>query len=169
MDSGKGYTFFKTVSAGSGGSRKKKVYHSKHNKDALQDYERDRKCPICGKQFTTNSHLRRHVKVHDQVKFKCEVCSKLLSSTESLKKHQRIHSGYKPYKCEICQARFAAGKALDNHIRKHLNNTLETKGDMDSSRMALPKNIHMTEPCEVTCQKTGETKTGSLSLVYKFL
>ncbi|KAK6173586.1 hypothetical protein SNE40_017008 [Patella caerulea] len=175
MDTGKGYTFYKSAAVGSDGQgpKKRKVYRSKHNKDGLQEEERERRCPICGKEFATNKKLASHIEItHEERKFKCETCGKLFQTAGNLKKHYLVHSGERPYYCEICGRSFTQSGNLNNHIKGHLMDKkpdLATLSNPSDLNVVRPKQIHMTEPCQVTCQATGEKKTGSLHLVYKFI
>ena len=51
------------------------------------------KCGICGKQFTQNIGLKRHIaSVHEKIQLNCDKCSKTFSTEGNLKRHlQNFH------------------------------------------------------------------------------
>ena len=67
--------------------------------------QKDYKCESCGKSFSKEGNLKRHIHtVHEVDKdFKCGSCGKSFSVTSNLKKHiHTVHEGNKDYKCESC-------------------------------------------------------------------
>ena len=51
--------------------------------------------------------------------YKCDKCGKVFSQNGSLQKHIRIHTGDKPYKYDICDKGFSQNGSLQKHIRTH--------------------------------------------------
>jgi KRAB domain-containing zinc finger protein len=49
--------------------------------------------------------------------YKCDVCGKGFSENNSLQKHIRTHTGDKPYKCDICGKMFRLNSSLLTFIR----------------------------------------------------
>ncbi|ROT64215.1 hypothetical protein C7M84_017866 [Penaeus vannamei] len=77
-------------------------------------------CKQCGKVFTSERLLRRHLHVHGTVNpFMCAQCSKEFKSEYSLKLHQLIHTGEKPYECHICKTAFNRRDKLKRHMLIH--------------------------------------------------
>ena len=102
-------------------------------------------CDKCGKVFTTNDSLKKHVNiVHGSETINCSKCPKIVKCLSSLRKHMRrqhsniavsceycgrlferrerlrihiqsIHMKMKNYKCNICDRRFAE----QQHVRRH--------------------------------------------------
>ena len=70
--------------------------------------------------FLKAGHLKRHIhSIHDSNKdYKCEVCSKSFSSTSHLKIHiKRTHDGQKTNICEICGKSFVTTSDVNQHLK----------------------------------------------------
>ncbi|KAM9425261.1 uncharacterized protein KZ484_008331 isoform 2-T3 [Pholidichthys leucotaenia] len=77
-------------------------------------------CEVCGKAFSCNTHLKRHMQVHTQEKpFSCDACGKRFGLPFTLKTHMRVHTGEKPFGCEDCGKTFSRSTHLKNHMRVH--------------------------------------------------
>ncbi|XP_045597301.1 uncharacterized protein [Procambarus clarkii] len=77
-------------------------------------------CKQCGKIFTSERLLRRHLHVHGTVNlFTCAQCSKEFKSEYSLKLHQLIHTGEKPFECHLCKTAFNRRDKLKRHMLIH--------------------------------------------------
>ncbi|KAK4289252.1 hypothetical protein Pmani_037767 [Petrolisthes manimaculis] len=77
-------------------------------------------CKQCGKVFSSERLLRRHLHVHGTVNlFTCHQCSKQFKSEYSLKLHQLIHTGEKPFECDVCKTAFNRRDKLKRHMLIH--------------------------------------------------
>ncbi|XP_005081715.1 zinc finger protein 263 isoform X1 [Mesocricetus auratus] len=105
-------------------------------------------CPLCGKNFSNNSNLIRHQRIHAAEKLcmdvecgevfgghphflslhrahmgeeahKCLECGKCFSQNTHLTRHQRTHTGEKPYQCNVCGKSFSCNSNLHRHQRTH--------------------------------------------------
>ena len=79
------------------------------------------KCEFCGKPFTRNDALQRHIlTVHEGRKdHKCEFCGEAFGEAGGLKRHIRTHEGRKDYKCDFCGEAFGEARKKRHIERKH--------------------------------------------------
>ena len=80
-------------------------------------------CEVCGKGFYKPSHLKRHVKQHEnqiQTCF-CDKCGKMFQKESLLKSHIRLHMGLDPYPCTLCSKSFKYSSNLKRHMRGHVD------------------------------------------------
>ncbi|CDW79071.1 zinc finger protein 177-like isoform 2 [Stylonychia lemnae] len=80
-------------------------------------------CTQCDKRYTTNGHLKDHVKsFHDKIKnFECtfQDCTDKFARKSVLKVHMRKHDNDKPYKCDKCSKCFTESGNLKVHKQTH--------------------------------------------------
>uniref|UniRef100_A0A8C9UPT1 Zinc finger and BTB domain-containing protein 14 n=1 Tax=Spermophilus dauricus TaxID=99837 RepID=A0A8C9UPT1_SPEDA len=77
-------------------------------------------CEMCTKGFTTQAHLKEHLKTHTGYKpYSCEVCGKSFIRAPDLKKHERVHSNERPFACHMCDKAFKHKSHLKDHERRH--------------------------------------------------
>lgn len=82
--------------------------------------ERPYRCGICGKRFRDKSILLTHSRIHGgQKPFECSRCSKLFSQKCNLTRHMRVHTGERPFKCQFCTKKFSQKSHLTLHERTH--------------------------------------------------
>lgn len=78
------------------------------------------KCDICTKTFVKQHKLRRHEKIHSDVReFQCHVCHKEFVQKIHLQKHLLQHGiGEKRFKCHDCEKWFNHKISLKTHVLK---------------------------------------------------
>lgn len=85
--------------------------------------ERPYLCSVCGKGFTLNRNLRRHVMIHTGEKpHKCHLCDKAFIQFHTLQDHLRVHSGERPFICNICGISYKQSVQLKLHMKRHSEN-----------------------------------------------
>lgn len=79
-------------------------------------------CVVCDKSFSTSNLLHRHTsQVHRPGRdFQCPQCKKAFQYKERLTAHMRIHSE-KTQVCNICNKAYVTSKELTIHMRTHTN------------------------------------------------
>ncbi|KAI6187062.1 hypothetical protein M3Y98_00201600 [Aphelenchoides besseyi] len=79
------------------------------------------KCEECGKTFSAQYNLTRHLPVHTGIRpFTCKVCGKSFRQASTLCRHRIIHTSEKPHQCEVCHKSFNRSSTLNTHRRIHL-------------------------------------------------
>ncbi|XP_037774887.1 zinc finger protein 83-like [Penaeus monodon] len=74
-------------------------------------------CEICNKDFTEQSYLVRHIRVHIKEKrYSCELCNKIFAK-KCLIRRRRVHTNEKPYSCKICSKAFSQTSHVVGHMR----------------------------------------------------
>ena len=77
------------------------------------------RCPKCGKHFSTNYWLKRHLAIHiGNYQYHCQVCGRGFASTNSLKGHMVQHTGVKAFDCHICHKKFSYSSSLRTHMNQ---------------------------------------------------
>ncbi|CAF2047658.1 unnamed protein product [Rotaria magnacalcarata] len=86
--------------------------------DKLKNYP----CAQCGKVFTAQYNLVRHMPVHTGIRpFICKTCGKGFRQASTLCRHKIIHTSEKPHACRICGKAFNRSSTLNTHMRIHQN------------------------------------------------
>ena len=73
------------------------------------------KCKFCGSHQGSEGRLKRHLKVHDDPRFKCGYCEKVFRLEKKLIVHERNHTGERPFTCDVCGKGLKTSGALYTH------------------------------------------------------
>ncbi|KAJ9585428.1 hypothetical protein L9F63_002775, partial [Diploptera punctata] len=93
------------------------------NYTSSQSTEKPFKCCDCFKNFTTKSHLNRHLRTHDtDEQIMCNICGKKFKCGSYLKTHLHLHGNEKPFKCNVCLEAFPFKRYLTRHMTTHSEN-----------------------------------------------
>uniref|UniRef100_A0A1B0DFH2 Zinc finger protein n=1 Tax=Phlebotomus papatasi TaxID=29031 RepID=A0A1B0DFH2_PHLPP len=85
-------------------------------------------CDTCSKTFQNLLSLRRHTKYHRLDRIKCPLCPRNFSQKSNLKRHLVIHADSKNLLCDRCSGHFDTISDLYEHVKSH-ESALEASSD----------------------------------------
>jgi uncharacterized Zn-finger protein len=95
--------------------------------------KRTHKCHKCPKEYNKTSHLRAHLRAHDNYRpYVCDfkTCGKSFTRSDELKRHKRIHNDDRNFPCPICKKKFLRSDHLNKHLLVHNKSNLTTKSKL---------------------------------------
>lgn len=88
--------------------------------NVIADRELPYKCKFCGSAFSLFSHLKHHVKIHEEdAEFSCDTCGRVYVSDNELQRHKKKHCRPKTHKCTECGNCYRLMHQLQSHLRTH--------------------------------------------------
>ena len=90
--------------------------------EPVSNKKRTHKCHKCPKEYNKTSHLRAHLRAHDNLRpYVCDFvsCKKSFTRSDELKRHKRIHSDDRNFACPVCKKKFLRSDHLSKHIMTH--------------------------------------------------
>ena len=97
--------------------------------------------------FSQISNLKRHERVHAGEKnFKCEICQKKFSTMSNLKQHMHVHEKgdtREKYFCEVCNKMYLYRSSLRKHLQEHeeAGHVISLKDTISTNDVATPENV----------------------------
>jgi len=73
-------------------------------------------CDLCGSRFCELIAVKRHMKIHEEKKFKCEKCSATFVTTSNRRKHMSSFLGIEPMECQFCSSVYCSRILMIKHI-----------------------------------------------------
>jgi len=106
----------------------KKVFNLKQH-IRTHTNERPLKCGNCEKRFNDRSSMNKHARtVHADFKpHICKICGKHFSSTSHVMEHQATHTHSKKFGCNLCDKKFAFRSSLNKHLVIHSDQVSEDR------------------------------------------
>ena len=139
--------------------------------------ECDFQCPVCGKFFSTNNYLHKHIaRIHEgySENVKCESCDLVFPHKYAMKRHMnRKHQADPRFRCESCGKFCEDSRSLREHMNMHgdpqyfckfCGKALRSmKSLKNHERIHTGENPYKCEFCEYYCKSST-----TLSLHRKF-
>lgn len=122
------------------------------------------KCEMCGKTYTNQGNLDRHIRVthKNDRRYKCDECGKSFSQLTILRQHQAVHITERKFACDICTKTFKTPEYLALHKARHLPKIERPKPVRYRPNKKKYKPVY--KPCVCTeCGKTSTNMTLHLS------
>ena len=126
-------------------------------------------CSECGKEFTRERYLLRHMQLHSGDCYTCQDCGRNFKTLRYLYKHSLVvHSKEKNHVCSNCGKTFATKQCLDAHMYIHSNERpfhCEICGQSFKKKLTLNAHltVHSSEKC-FTCGTCGKQFSRSCGL-----
>ncbi|KAJ8943828.1 hypothetical protein NQ318_020900 [Aromia moschata] len=87
------------------------LHSAKHNEDGKYT------CHFCNYKKASKYHIKRHIGIHEKLKYKCEICGKVFRVESRAVEHKYFHTGEKSFQCEICGKFFRYSSFLSKHLK----------------------------------------------------
>jgi uncharacterized Zn-finger protein len=86
--------------------------------DAIHLMKKDYTCPICGKSYSRDTTLSKHMFVHKVEKdVECSICGFRTHTKPKLDRHMKSHTGERNYSCNICGKKFLYSYNVIAHVK----------------------------------------------------
>lgn len=104
--------------------------------------ERPLKCDHCEKRFNDRSSMNKHIRtIHADFRpHSCKICGKNFSSTSHVIEHQATHTNSKKFNCDLCEKKFAFRSSLNKHLQIHSG---ESKSNTEDGRILQLKDCEL--------------------------
>ena len=121
--------------------------------------KRTHKCHKCPKEYNKTSHLRAHLRAHDNYRpYVCDFksCGKSFTRSDELKRHKRIHNDDRNFPCTICKKKFLRSDHLNKHLLVHTKQAANNSSANNASLTSLAANG--LDASDLSLNKSGEIR-----------
>lgn len=114
-------------------------------------------CPVCNKQFKTKSSIKKHLRIHLNIKrYKCPECQLSFVHWSSRKDHLMLQHNkewdlFCPF--ENCHQQFYRKDKLNNHIRRHHTNEFKFHCTYEDCYAKFVENCQLTKHLQTHVNK----------------
>jgi len=128
--------------------------------------KRTHKCHKCTKEYNKTSHLRAHLRAHDNYRpYVCDfkTCGKSFTRSDELKRHKRIHNDDRNFPCTICKKKFLRSDHLNKHLLVHSKSASNSSSNQENKQKPVRKKVSTVKKIKTEDSADLNTMASSVS------